>query len=154
MPSQKQSVSHYLNIGPIHVKLSNLSSRITKEDIMFLRNRLDNMFYDVQERFRAYGRPVRIITRLTPEKLGVMSYNGSVIIFYIVDTDKYTVSATLDYEIARILATRDVTYIKRAQVLSRLPQEYPGQPKELFSEIEQKLANPSRAGPEDYVFER
>ncbi len=147
-----KSSSGYLNIGPIHVKLNDLDAYITKESIIFLKMRLENMFKEVQERFYAYHKPVRIITRLAPEKLGVMSYDGKVIRFYLVDTQAKRISTTIDYETAKMLAARDIAYIKRAQVLSRLHQEYPGQPKELFTEIELKLSNPTRAGPKGYIF--
>lgn len=145
-------VANYLNVGSIHVKFSDFDKAISKDDLIFVRNRLENMFREVQDKFKEYGKPVRIITMLMPDKLGVISYDGRTVRFYLVDTNHKTISTTIDYQVAKALAKHDITYIKRAKVLSKLQQEYPGQPKELFSEIEQKLSNPVRAGPKGYAF--
>ncbi len=142
--------SNYLNVGSIRIKFSDFDPDITKKDMEFIRTRLENMFREVQERFLEYGKPVRIIALLMPDKLGVMSYDGKEVRFYLVDVAKKTISTSIDFATARALAMHDVTYIKRAGVLSRLQQEYPGQPKDLFTEIELKLSNPVRAGPTGY----
>ena len=156
-PPKKQSskgmIHGYMNVRTLHIKINDLDDSISHERLEFIKSRLENMFDEVEERFREYGRPVRIITRLTPDKLGVMSYDGKQTKFYIVDTTQRTVSKYMDYETAKTLASHDITYIRRAQVLGRQSQIYPGQPAELFSEIEAKLNDPARAGPKDYTFD-